>query len=144
MAIFDFESICVQEEKFRDTDTRTWTGRHVPISVSNSSNLIEKLIFSCNSNRGALVESFVGALDGSATQSNAQLKLKFSEVETSGRSKLNQIFSAHNQRRCRYEPVLEIGYGFFEEEEEEQQNVSTQFSQTQKNQFIELQDHLER
>ena len=55
MAIFDFEPICVQEDKFRDVATMTWIGRHVPISVSNSSNLIEKPIFLCNSNPGALV-----------------------------------------------------------------------------------------
>ena len=45
LAIFDFESICVQEETFRDTITRTWIGKHVPISVSISSNLAEEPIF---------------------------------------------------------------------------------------------------
>ena len=34
LAIFDFESICVQEETFRDTITTTWIGKRVPISVS--------------------------------------------------------------------------------------------------------------
>ena len=28
LAIFDFESICVQEETFRDTNTTTWIGKH--------------------------------------------------------------------------------------------------------------------
>ena len=41
LAIFDFESICVQEETFRDTNTTVWIGKHVPISVSNSSNLVK-------------------------------------------------------------------------------------------------------
>ena len=41
LTIFDFESICVQEETFRDTITTTWIGKHVPISVSISSNLVE-------------------------------------------------------------------------------------------------------
>ena len=36
LAIFDFESICVQEDTFRDTITTTWIGKHVPISVSIS------------------------------------------------------------------------------------------------------------
>ena len=36
IAIFDFESICVQDETFRDTITTTWIGKHVPISVSIS------------------------------------------------------------------------------------------------------------
>ena len=34
LAIFDFESVCVQEEAFRDTFATTWMGKHVPISVS--------------------------------------------------------------------------------------------------------------
>ena len=43
LAIFDFESICVQEEE--DTKTTTWIGKHVPISVSISSNLVEETVF---------------------------------------------------------------------------------------------------
>ena len=30
ISIFDFESICVQADKFRDTDATTWIGKHVP------------------------------------------------------------------------------------------------------------------
>ena len=33
LATFDFESICVQEESFKDTKTTTWIRKHVPISV---------------------------------------------------------------------------------------------------------------
>ena len=40
MVIFNFESICVQEDKFCDTDTTKWTGKHLPISVSVLFNLI--------------------------------------------------------------------------------------------------------
>ena len=39
LARFDFESICVQNETFRDTNTTTWIGKHVPISAFFSSNL---------------------------------------------------------------------------------------------------------
>ena len=92
MAMFDFESICVQEDKVRNTDTRTWIGKHVSKSVSISPNLIAQSIFLRISNHGVLVESFVDGLDGLATQSKAQLKLKFLEIETSVKSKLNQIF----------------------------------------------------
>ena len=70
MAIFDFESICVQKDKLRDTHTTTRIGKHVPISVPFSSNLIEQQNYLCNSNYRALVESFVDALDGLAIQSN--------------------------------------------------------------------------
>ena len=41
LAIFDFESICVQDETFGDTNTTIWRGKHVPTSVSISSNLVE-------------------------------------------------------------------------------------------------------
>ena len=45
MAKFHFELRCVQEDKFRDTDTATWIGKHFPISVSIFANLIEQPIF---------------------------------------------------------------------------------------------------
>ena len=38
LAIFDFESICVVEDSYKQTETTTWIGKHVPISVSISSN----------------------------------------------------------------------------------------------------------
>ena len=46
LAIFDFELICVQEESFKDTRTRTWRGKHVPILASISSNFVEEPFFS--------------------------------------------------------------------------------------------------
>ena len=46
LAAFDFESNCVREEQFKDTETAQWIGKHVPISVSISSNMIEISIFS--------------------------------------------------------------------------------------------------
>ena len=69
------------------------------------------------------------------------MKLSFLEIETSVRSKLNQVFSALNQRRCGKEPVLE-----FEDQciEEEEQDVSTHLSPAQKNQPIDLPDQLDR
>ena len=81
MAISDFESFCVKEDNFRDTDTTTWIGEHYPISVSISSHLIEQPIFFCNSSSGALVESFVDSLDGLATQSTAQMELKILRLD---------------------------------------------------------------
>ena len=46
LAIFNFESICVQEETFDDTKTATWIGKHVSIPVSKSSNFDDEPIFS--------------------------------------------------------------------------------------------------
>ena len=78
------------------------------------------------------------------TQSKAKMSLKFLEIETSVKNKLNKIFSALNRRRCRKEPVLAFEDGCIEEGEEEEQDVSTHFLQTQKNQITDLEDHLER
>ena len=36
LAIFDFESICVRQESYKQTETTTWIGKHVPISASIS------------------------------------------------------------------------------------------------------------
>ena len=98
LVVFDFESICIQEENFKNRGTTTWVGKHVPISVSISSNLIAMPIFLCNSNPRDSVESFIDALEGSATQSKAQMKLKFREVETAIKSK--RTLESLNERRC--------------------------------------------
>ena len=45
LAVFDFESICVEEETYKETETTKWIGKHNPISVSVSSNLIAEPIF---------------------------------------------------------------------------------------------------
>ena len=36
LAIFDFESICVKEDSYKQSETTMWIGKHVPISVSIS------------------------------------------------------------------------------------------------------------
>ena len=83
-----------------------------------------------------------GDLDRLATQSKTQKKWKFPEIETRGKTKVNQIFSFFNHRRFRKEAVLEFEDDCIQKEEEEQY-VSTQFSKTHKNPLIDLQDHLE-
>ena len=82
LAVFDCESIYIPEEKFKNTETTTSIGKHVPISVSMSSNLIATPILLCNSNPRDLVESFIDAFEALATQSKAQMKLKILEKET--------------------------------------------------------------
>ena len=89
LAVFDFESICIPEEKFKNTETTFWIGKHVPISVLISSNLIAEPIFLYNSNPRDLVESFIEAVEGLTTQSKAQMKLKFLEIETAIKSNPN-------------------------------------------------------
>ena len=137
LAIFDFESICVQEETFRDTITRTWIGKHVLISVSISSNLVEEPIFIYNSDPHHLVASFIGILENLASQSKAKMKNLFLDIEKTIKIKLGSVLEKltkrHNQREqadlddCDNEAC-----------------ASTQFMQIQKNQLFDLQESLER
>ena len=107
LAIFDFESICVKAETYKETETTKWVGKHIPVSVSISSNLIPDPIFLCNSDPRHLVSSFVSTLEGLATQSKAQMKLRFFEVETAIKIKLSSILQQLNQRRSQRERVID-------------------------------------
>ena len=62
-AIFDFKSICVPTEELKETQTTTWIGKHVPISVSISSNLIDEPIFLYNKDPQNLIIDFVSKLE---------------------------------------------------------------------------------
>ena len=106
MAIFDFESLCVKEaSSYKQTETTTWIGKHVPVSVSISSNLLLEPIFLCNANPHHLISSFYTALEGIATQSKSQMKLNFIEVETAIKIKLSAILEQLNQWRNRADRV---------------------------------------
>ena len=143
LAVFEFESNCIPDQKFKNTETTSWIGKHVPISVSISSNLITMPLFLCNSNPRDLVESFIDAVEGLATQSIAQMKLKFLGIETAIKSKLSRTLESLNERRCRNQRGFEFEDHCFEDDNEEK-DASTQFLQMQKKQLIELQEHLER
>ena len=90
LAKIDFESIFVREETFRDTKT-TWIGKHVPISVSISSNPVAKPSFICNSDPQHLVASFIRAVENLASQSKAKLKNFFLDIEKTIKIKLGSI-----------------------------------------------------
>ena len=141
LATFDFESTCVKEESYEQTETTTWIGKHVPISVSISSNLIPEPIFLCKANPHHLILSFNTALEGLTTQSKTQTKLNFIEVETAIRIKLCAVLEQLNQRRNRAERVSNFVDDCIVEEEEK--DLSTQFLQIQKNQLIDSQEHFE-
>ena len=119
MAIFHFEFICVKEaNSYKQTETTMWIGKHVSISVSISSNLITEPIFLCNANRHHLTSSFITALEGLATQSKAQMKLNFIEVETAIKIKLCAILEQLNQRRNQAESVSKFADVCMAEDEE--------------------------
>ena len=143
LAVFDFDSIRIPEQKFKDTETTTWIGKHVPISVSISSNLIAMPFFLCNSKPRDLIESFFDAVEGSATKIKAHMKLKFLEKEIAIKGKLSRFLESLNERRCLNQCVFEFEDHCFEDNYEEK-DASTQFFKMQKNQLFELQEHLER
>ena len=90
-----------------------------------------------------MVKSFIDAVEGLATQSKAQMKLKFLEVETAIKSKLTRTLESLNKRRCRHQCFFEFNDHCFEDDNEEK-DASTQLLQMQKNRLIELQKHFER
>ena len=108
VAIVDFESICVREDGFKDTETTRWIRKHVPISVSISSNLLQEPIFICNSNPRDLVSSFVNALESLAAQSRAQMRMSFLEIETAIESRLSHVMGLLNERRSRREATFTL------------------------------------
>ena len=81
------------------------------------------------------------AVEGLATQSKAQVKLIFIEVETVIKIKLCAILEQLNQRRNQ----LEMMSNFVDDcTLEEEKDLSTQFQQIQKNQLIDLEEYFER
>ena len=136
LAIFDIESICVQEESFKDTDRTKWIRRHIPISVSISSNLVKESIFLCNSDPHHLVTSFIGAFKNLALQSKTISESLFFDIKTTRKTKLGSILEKLTQRHNRRE----------QEDLDDCDNEtcsSTQFLQIQKKQLIDLQEHLD-
>ena len=137
LAIFDFESFCVQEESFKDNDTTKWIGKHIAISVSISSNLLKEPIFLCSSDPHHLVTSFIGALENLALQSKAIMKNLFLDIKTTINIKLGSILEKLTHRHNRREQAHLDGCN-------KKTCTSTQFLQIQKEQLIDLQERLER
>ena len=71
------------------------------------------------------------------------MKLKVLEIETAIKSKLTRTLESLNERRCRNQSVSEFEDHYFEDDNEEK-DASTKFLPKQKNQSIELQEHVER
>ena len=67
--------------------------------------MIPEPIFLCNANPHHLILSNITALERLATQSKAQMKLKFIEVETASKIKLCALMEQLNQRHNRAERV---------------------------------------
>ena len=105
LALFDFESLFVSYETFKDTITYTWIRKHVPISVSISSKLVDEPIFLCNSDPHHLHASFIGALENLASPTKAKMKNSFLDIETTVRIKHGSVLERFNRRHNRREKV---------------------------------------
>ena len=138
-----FESICLPTEELKDTNTTTWIGKHEPISVSISSNLIEEPVFLCHEDPKNLIVSFVEALEELANKSKTEMQTKFASIQEIINSRVKAIFKKLNEKKGRTTPAFEFEDECIEEEEEEA-DMSTQFLQIQKNQLLDLKQHFER
>ena len=98
-AVFDFESICVKNNKFVDTATTTWVGKHEPISVSITSNQLEEPICICITEPHSLVSAFVNSVESLAEKNKLELNLKFHDTATRIKEKLERVLSAINTKR---------------------------------------------
>ena len=143
LAIFDFESICVPTEELKETQTTTWIGKHVSISVSTSSNLIDDPIFLYNKDPQNLIIDFVSNLELLAEKSKLEMRTKFQDFEVAVNERTKKIFDQLNERGKNYSSNK---FEYKDEciEDSEEADMSTQFLRIQKNQLIDLKQHLER
>ena len=78
-AFFDFESITVADNTLKNSDSTTWIGRHVPISVSISYSFGSGVIL-CNSDPKQLVRHFIENLLEASQLSSVLVIEKFERV----------------------------------------------------------------
>ena len=79
-----------------------------------------------------------------ATQSKAQIKLKFIEVETAIKVTLSSILEQPNQRHRQPERVIDYENAEYFSDTVEEKELSTEFLQMQKNQLSDMQEHFKR
>ena len=79
LIVFDFESFTVPDNTLRNTDLTSWIGKHVPISVSIASNLLEDPILICNEDPNQLIRDFVSNLTHIAEKSTLLIREKLNE-----------------------------------------------------------------
>ena len=77
VSVFDSESICVPTEESKATETITWIEKHVPVSVSKSSNLQDDQIFFGEKDPELLLIAVVSTLELLAEKSKLQKRTKF-------------------------------------------------------------------
>ena len=96
LEIIDFESICVPTEELKETQITTCIGKHVPISVSISSNLINEPIVCYNKNPQNLILDFVSKLELLAEKSKLEKRTKFQDFEVAVNERMKKILDQLN------------------------------------------------
>ena len=143
LAILDFESICVPSDELKATQTTTWMRKHVPISVSISSNLIDEPVFLYNKDPQKLIIDFLIKLELLAEKSKLEMRTDIQDVEGVVNERMSKFFQELNER-CRNHPTENFEYEDDCIEGTEKIDMSTQFLRMQKNQLIDLKQNLER
>ena len=126
-------------EELKPTETITWIEKHEPISVSISSNLLDKPIFLCDKDPQPLIID----LELLAEKNKTEIRSKYLEIENNIKTRLHTIFSILNER-VSFNKIEAREYEDECIENEEETDASTHFLRIQKNQLIDLMQHLER
>ena len=129
-------------QELKPTETIIWIGKHEPISVSIWSNLPNKPIFLCDKDPQSLIIDFVAKLELLAKKNEAEMRSKFLEIENSIKKRLHTIFSILNERGINMSEAREYEDECIEDEEESEYSIH--IVRIQKNQLIDLMQHLER
>ena len=135
LAFFDFGSICIPSDELKATQTTTWIGKHVPISVSISSNLIDEPIFLYNKDPQKLIINIVIKLELLAGKVKLEMRTKFQDAERVVNERMSKTFQELNER-CRNRPTENFENEVECIEDTNGTDMSTQFLRIQKNQLI--------
>ena len=129
LAVFNFESICVATEELKETKTTTWIGKHVPISVFISSNLIDEPIFLYNKDPKKLIIDFVSKVELLGEKKKLEMGTKFQDIELAVNERMKKIFDRLNERD---QNISSIQFEYKDEciEDAEEADMSTQFRKT--------------
>ena len=130
--VLDFEAICVQSVEANNTQTTSWIGAHVLVSVSISSNLFEEPVFLCENDPNRLIISFVAQLETLAAKTKADLRSKFLTVEAEIKTRLNDVSS-------RLQIVSEAQPNISSETDDS--NATKNFLRIHQKQLLDLQRH---
>ena len=141
--LFNNLAIFVPTEELKETQTTTWIGKHVPMSVSISSNLIDDPIFLFIKDPQNLIIDFVSNLELLAEKSKLEMRTKFQDIERAVNERMKKIFDQLNDRGKNFS-INKFEYEDECIEDSEEADMSTQFLRIQKNQLIDLKQHLER